>query len=234
MQPDAPEAVESPRRDVGEVERGRSGPPADHPAMRERPPEPSVERLWNGQGEHRLGEVVVPADPDPPAVELGAPAPGGGEELVAARVVDHRVLQAPVLANADGDRVVGNLAQVVGRPVERVDDPDHLLPARPGAPFLAQEPVVGIELAHGGDDRALRGPVHFGREIAPALAEHFQVGDPGVIAQNDVAGPACGPDRDVDNGVHEMIATLKRCPFYRPPAPRSGETAAPASDANPG
>ena len=82
--------------------------------------------------------------------------------------------------------------------------------------------MVGIELAHGGDDRALRRPVDLGDEVALALAGHFQVGDPGVMAQNDVAGPARGADRDVDDGVHEMMATLKRCPFYSPAAPSSG------------
>ena len=145
------------------------------------------------------------------------------EELVAAGIVDHRVLQAGVPAYADGNRVVGDLAQVVGGTVERVDDPDHLLPARPGTAFFPQEPVIGVELAHGGSDRALRGAVHLGGEVAPALAGNFQIADPGVMAQNDVAGPACGPDRDVDDGVHEVTIGWGRRPFYPLPAPRSLE-----------
>ena len=234
MQPDSPEAVESSRRDVGEVERGRSGPPSDHPEMGERPPAPSLEPLRNRQGQHRLGQGILPADPDPPAVELGAPPPGRGEELVAARVVDHRVLQACVPPHADGDRVVGDLTQVVGGSVERIDDPGDLLPARPGAAFLPQEPVAGVELAHGGDDRPLRGAVHFGGEVAPALAGHFEIADPGVVAQDDVAGPACGPDRDVDDGMHEATVGWDRRAFYRPPARPPRGSGAPAPAPSPG
>ena len=75
VQTDSPEAVEPPGRDVGEVERRRAGPSADHPAMGEGRPGSAVEALRHGQGEHRVGQGIVSADPDPAAVELGAPDP---------------------------------------------------------------------------------------------------------------------------------------------------------------
>ena len=116
-----------------------------------------------------------------------------------------------------------DLAHIVGRAVERVDDPGRLLLARPAAAFLGEQSVVGIELANRRDDRPLGGAVHLGHEVTLSLSGHFQIRHPRVIAQNDVAGPARCPDRDVYYGVHEMTAAFKRCPFYRSFAPVPGQ-----------
>ena len=65
----------------------------------------------------------------------------------------------------DGDRVGRVAVDVVGRPVQRVDDPAH--PARPVArrALFSEDGVVRPLVAQALDDEALRGPVHLADEV---------------------------------------------------------------------
>ena len=68
-----------------------------------------------------------------------APSPrDGGEELLAQRVVDHRVLEPAAHLAGDRDREHREAVQEVRGAVERIDDPEVLVAAAAAA-FLREE-----------------------------------------------------------------------------------------------
>src|SRR5262245_29319327 len=60
---------------------------------------------------------------DAAIVEECAATLARGEELVAARVVDHRLGDRAAMAQRDGNRVLRKAVDEVGGAVERIDDP---------------------------------------------------------------------------------------------------------------
>jgi len=138
------------------------------------------------------------------AVEVRAAAARGGEELLAHRVVDDAVLHAAAHAAADGHAEVREAVQEVGGAVERVDDPlDGVAGAalaRTGdrAALLAEEGVVGIGAADGGDDVRLGHLVDLADEVVAALARHLERVEAVEAADDEVRGAARGAHGDVE------------------------------------
>src|SRR3546814_13873816 len=73
--------------------------------------------------QHRALELLALADPDPPLVELRAGATGGGEQLVAQRVEDHRVLRLAIPDQGDRPAPVRPAVEVRAGAVGRVETP---------------------------------------------------------------------------------------------------------------
>ncbi len=130
LQSQFPESVGASCRDVGEIERGRTGAAnaatltaecAEHRHV-------GIEMLCdvlerNAGRKQRIFEAMALADANTFAVELRAGAARRGEFLVAHRIDDHRMLQAVAVLQADRHREMRNAVQVVRGAVERIDDP---------------------------------------------------------------------------------------------------------------
>ena len=82
----------------------------------------------------------------------GACAAAGREHLLAHRVVDHALLQHPLVFQGDGHGELGETVQVVGGTVQGVYDP-LVIVACVAAALLRQNGVVGVVLADDLDDR---------------------------------------------------------------------------------
>jgi len=81
-------------------------------------------------------ELGALADPDTPVIEEGAPALGGGEELVPVGVVYHRLGDLAVVGQGDGNGVLGEAVDEVGGAVQGVDNPLEFRIAGPGQAAL--------------------------------------------------------------------------------------------------
>ena len=147
-----PEAVDAARRHIGEVERGGARPAHAGRGAHDRLEDGEI--VIDVRGLHAVGkagadqrsfEGALGADADLLAVELGAVAARGGEELLAHGIVDHRVLQPPAVLDRDRHREGRKAVQEIRGAVERIDDPDVLALAAAAA-FLGEERVVRDEL----------------------------------------------------------------------------------------
>src|SRR6266566_1760535 len=155
-----PEAIEPARGDIRQIERGSAGP-AD-----------AARRTDHG-GE--LGEIDVQqiqrlereAGPDESASGIGhgrnaqarlflerATAANGSVRALATDIMDDAGCQFPVNQTPDTDGVLWIAMQEVGRPVERIDDPDELAAWRPRwrQLFPDDDRVRFLEHDHFGDE----------------------------------------------------------------------------------
>jgi hypothetical protein len=138
-----------------------------------------------------------------PLVHVRAAAARGREQVVAARVVDHGLLDLAAHLQRDADAVDREAVDEVGGAVERIDDPDVVgtLPAVDLARFLGPDRVVGVGGQQRLDDSGLARMVHLGHEIVDLL-----LGDPdGFDVErgpvDDRAGSAGGLDGHVEHGM---------------------------------
>jgi|GEM_PF-4959499 len=91
----------------------------------------------------------------------------------------------------------------VGGPVQRVDDPAQIrIRPPPGAAFLGQDGVVGVDGTDDFQDGLFGSPVHLTHEIVTGFFLHQEMLDPVHLAQNDLATPAGGTDGDIGDGLH--------------------------------
>ena len=114
------------------------------------------------QGRREIGllahlDRLVVADSAEPA-DRPVHASGAG-------VVDNADLRLPVDLDGDGDCIGRVAVDVVGGPVERVDDPAYPARALTQCPLLAEHGVVGPRFAQPFDDRALGFAVHLAHRI---------------------------------------------------------------------
>ena len=216
-QADLPEPVEAARRDISEVERGGARA-ADagrrqHHGLAACAMYSSIQRALARYGKpvpiSAPSSVDLLADADALAVELRAVAARGGEQLLAHRVVDDGVLEPAAMLDGDRDGEHRKAVQEIGGAVERIDDP-HELVAAAAAGLLAQEAMVGMHAPHRLDDVPLGHVVDFGDEIVPALGLHVEAGHAVEVADDDVAGAACGADGDVEHWLHDRAASRSR------------------------
>jgi hypothetical protein len=94
------------------------------------------------------------ADADAALVQVGAAALGGGEQVVAAGVVDDGLLDLAAHGQRNADAIDGEAVDEVGGAVQRIDDPDvvRILGSMLAARFLGQDAVVGVGGEQGFDD----------------------------------------------------------------------------------
>jgi len=139
-------------------------------------------------------------------VQVGAGALGGGEQVVADRVVDDGLRDHAALLQRDRDAVVGVAVQEIGGAVDRIDDPDVLavvVQVRGRTRFLAEDGVVGVGFQQRLDDGLFRGLVDVGNEVVVAF---FADGDAVEVersAVDDGRGAAGGLDGRVEHGMHK-------------------------------
>ena len=210
VEPHFPEAVVEARRDVGEIERGGAGPAQPRGALDHRLHhlEIGVEIAAVAERKARADEAVAqmraPRHADPVIVEERAAPARRREEVVAARIVDHRLRDLAPVREGDRHAVLRKAVQEVGRAVERIDDPD-VLGRRVGAlrrAFLGEDRVVRIRGEQRLDDLALRLAVDLAHEVLRALRGHGQQVEVARAAVDDVAGAARRLHRDRERGMH--------------------------------
>jgi hypothetical protein len=124
------EAVGEAGGHVGQVERGGAGAAqAGHAGHHVRHDGQVLLEVVAGAerkagGHQALAQLGALGDADAPVVHVGAAALGGGEEVVAARVVDDRLLDLAAHRQRDGHAVDREAVDEIGGAVERIDDPD--------------------------------------------------------------------------------------------------------------
>ena len=118
----------------------------------------------------------------------------GDEELVAIRVKHDADLHAPVRLEADRHAEDRQAVGVVGRAVERVDDPAPARAPTPGAALLGEDPVLRECGEQARDDQLLGARVHLGHEVGGAALVR-DVPRSLELALEEVTGRARGVDR---------------------------------------
>src|SRR5439155_8265594 len=116
------------------------------------------------------GEVGSTADEHGVAVVASALVHDGLEQLVVGRVVDDADGDLAVHLGGDGHRPHREPVQVVGRAVERVDDPPDATAVagggrRGGGALLAEEAVTWPGRTNRLRYQVLRGAVHLGHHV---------------------------------------------------------------------
>ena len=198
-------AVQASCRDIGQIERRRTGAAqvvglAQHRARdRELRVQVFVLARRESGAQDRAGKALAIAHAHAPVVEKGAVALARGEQLVAQRIVDHAVDEVAMIHETDRHREMRKAAQVVVRAVERIDDPD-LVGFSGLAGFLAEDGVVGIGATQLLDDLGFGQLVDLADVVVARFfldVEPFHAID---VAQDDVACGARGAHRDIDGG----------------------------------
>ena len=103
------------------------------------------------------------------AVAAGAPAQFGGIELAAARTIDDTQLQRTLAGQGHGDAAVCDTAGVIGRTVDRVDDPDELFFQVPEILLLAEEAAAGQQRGQSLRQEMLDREVRRGHKVGEAV-----------------------------------------------------------------
>src|SRR3954470_7123990 len=204
-----PERIEPAAGDVGEVERrgaraAYAGAGPHHRLQLARTKIEARHLLERKAGaDERIAEARQGGDADAAVIEEGTAALGGGEKLVARRVVDHRMRKGAAVPDADRHAVLRKAMDEVGRAVERIDDPEVLGVGLRCARLLGEEPVLRVRLAHDVDDRFLRRVIHLRDEVLGALQSDAQ---PAAIKRRAVDDRASASRRaygDIENWMHK-------------------------------
>ena len=151
--------------------------------------------------DERIVEAITLTDANPATVELGTLTARRGEDLLAQRVVDDTVLELSAVAHGDRYGELWESMNVVGRPVEGIDDPFVFMVALPTA-LLGKDRVVGIEVVNDLDNRCLGEVIDLGDELVAALLGDLQRIELIEVPNHQLTGPPGGLDSDVDHGVH--------------------------------
>ena len=104
-----------------------------------------VRAIGKAGGDERAVERALLADADAMILAVRAVAARGGEDLLAHRIVDHRVLELPADLAGDRHRERREAVHEVRGAIERIDDPDGCRCRRCCAAFLGEDGVVGIQ-----------------------------------------------------------------------------------------
>ena len=159
--------------------------------------------------EREAGADKRAVEPEPlrhaqaPAVQEGAGAALGREQFAALRVEHDADFRAAPMAAGDRDGELRETVQEVRGAVERVDDPGVVVALR-GAALLGEEAVRRVGLADGRDQDLFRGAVDFAHEVVAVLLADRERADAIEASHDDVAGAACGADRDVEQRMHVL------------------------------
>jgi tRNA (cytidine32/uridine32-2'-O)-methyltransferase len=116
------------------------------------------------------------------------------------------MLDAPLELLRYGHGKMGNAVQIVGRSVERIDDPDSVAFTLQSA-FLTEDCVVGMKATDFFYNGLLAGPVDFTDVIVACLAGHRYRVDAPQAASHDFARRMGGLGGDVNGGMRHGLGT---------------------------
>ena len=138
--------------------------------------------------------------PDRRAVQRGRKADSAGEELAAARGVDHAEADRPIADKADRDAPARQSRDVGLRAVDRVDHPDPLpLGEIRRSGLLAEEGIVGKALREAAPDQELGLEVGLARHVLKPLGLDLERTAVGEKAQRMLARRADEREREVES-----------------------------------
>ena len=162
---------------IGQIQRGRAGAAHASGALHDFAQHQHVllEVVATAEGEAGGDQAVTQlsalGDADAALVQIGTTALGRSEQVVAAGVIDHGVLDLALVGQSDAHAVHGKAVDEVGGAVQRVDDPDMVgvLGAVLAARFFGQDGMLGVGVEQRFDDDALGGLVYLGHKVVHLL-----------------------------------------------------------------
>lgn len=116
-------------------------------------------------GDEAVGETSLGGDSDGHTVAGGALTPHRREDLMVEWVMHHSHKDLAIDLGCDGDGEPGVSIEVIGCPVDGIDDPTHAAGAGPIGALLAKDSVIGSDGKDGIHDQSFRGPVHLGDHV---------------------------------------------------------------------
>ncbi len=117
--------------------------------------------------DQRVGQLGLCRHADPSAVPVRTAVARRSEHVVVQGVDHHAGHDLTVERGRDRHGEARVAVEIVGRAVDRVDDPLDARRARLGRAFLADDRVVGPSCVNGRDDVVLGGTVHLGHHVGP-------------------------------------------------------------------
>lgn len=120
-------------------------------------------------GKDRALEFAAGRNANAPVVEVGSATTAGGEQLVAHRVIDHRMFRAAFHLLRDGNGEMRQAMQVIAGAIKRVDHPDNFTTAG-FATLFAEERMVGEVAFDFPYNLGFAGMVDFADVIMPGFA----------------------------------------------------------------
>ncbi len=160
-------------------------------------------------GNHRAFESITLADAHPAVVEKGAITLARGEQFIAKGIEYDAMGWLASFDERNGHTAVRDAPQVVVSAIQRVNDPrGPTLANLPG--FLGEDAMVGIGAVDLAYDFSFGESINFAGEIHALLLDDGKALDAILVAQDDVAGGACGAYRNRDGGSgHGQIGNCK-------------------------
>ena len=153
--------------------------------------------------DQRTFQTALRADADFLPLELRAVTARCGEEFLSHGIVDHGMFEAAFVLHGDRYRKRRKPVQEIGRAVERIDDPDEFtLTASAG--FLAEDGVLRMAAADGGDDVRFGLAVDVSDEIVAALGVDLDRIETRETAYDQIAGTPGGAHSDIEQWLHRL------------------------------
>jgi len=170
IQVELPETVVAARGHIGQIERSRTGAADAMRAQGDLVVEVNVGTLValetrkagaeNGLSQRRGGGNI-----DRPGIEGRATSLGGGEQLVARRIVENASDDFPLVLQSQGNAEDRISVGEIGRAIERIDIPAVGATVGVARTLFADDVVIGPGGAQAGDDEPLTGAVSLGHQI---------------------------------------------------------------------
>ncbi len=168
-------------------------------------PEPAEIPEREAGSDERFVQVDPLRDADAAVVEERTLPAASDEQFITGRVIDHPGFENPAAFEGNGDGIDGEAMEEVGGSIQRIHDPAFLArrSGRSHQPaFLRQDGVIRMGGSDHLDDGRFGGPVDLAHEIVGRLLLHPDAVEPVGLAADHLAGPAGGPDGDLDDGLH--------------------------------
>ncbi len=143
------------------------------------------------RGNEAVVQVPPTADANPSIIAVCASAPAGREQFIAQGVVDNRMLQSLLAANANGNGKAWHPVNEIGGAIQGIDDP-LIFPVGNSGSLFGKDTVLGIGTLNDLNDGRFRFLVHFRDKIMGTLGAHPYFVDAIDVAVNDVACLAGG------------------------------------------
>ncbi len=131
-------------------------------------------------------------------------SPGRSEQLLPHGIIDGAVFESAFVHQPDRNAEHREAVQVVGRSIERIDDPQIVGVALLAA-FLSENGVLGIVSLNHGYDRFLGIAVCFADEIVAALYLNLELFEFVEIAEKCVSSAPRSHDCHIKHCFHVMI-----------------------------
>ena len=154
-------------------------------------------------GDQAVGHADALADADAAIVQEGTTATRGGEQVVAAGIVDHRLLHLAAHGERNAHAIDRETVDEVGGAIERVDVPDEIAVgiAMRLTGFFGKETVLRVGGMEDIDDGVFGLLVHFGHIVIDLLLAHADGLDVQGGTVDDGASGARSLDGHIEHGV---------------------------------